>query len=156
MTEPRSEHDYSPGARVRTLASQMRERCLRLDELSGSIAQQAHDDEPDQLVTLLAEREPLVVELAGFVEELAAILDDPQSARELGRSEHDQIRERLGQLEKVMSRIRERDKQARSALQHRRDQLADQLSSVNIARGAARAYSGAGRPVNPTVQDSQG
>ncbi|MFK7883094.1 MAG: hypothetical protein AB8F26_02785 [Phycisphaerales bacterium] len=156
MTKSSSDMQFSPGARVRTLAAQMRELCLRLDELSGSIGQQAYEDEPDALVALLAEREPLVVELAGFGEELAAILDDPASARELGQDEHNQIRERLGQLEVVMGRIRERDRQARSALQRRRDQLAEQLSSVNVARGAARAYSGAGRPVNPTVQDSRG
>lgn len=156
MTETPQNPDFSPGARVRTLASHMRERCLRLDELSGSIGVQATEDDPAELVALLAEREPLVVELAGFGEELAAILDDPRAARELGQREHDQIRERLGQLELVMGRIRERDKQARAALQRRRDQLADQLSSVNVARGAARAYSGSGRPVNPTIQDTRG
>lgn len=138
------------------LAGQMRERCLRLDELSAGLGPQVSDQSPDSIVSLLAEREPLVAELAALGDELAAILNDPRSTRELGEAEHDQIRHRLGELERVMARIRERDRETRAALQRRRDTLADQLASVNIQKGAARAYSGGARPVNPTIQDGIG
>lgn len=146
----------SPAARVRALAMQMRDRCLRLDELSGSISARIHEEDPAPLVALLAQREPLVSDLARMGDELAAILDDPASARALGQAEHTQIRDRLGQLGQVMQRIRERDKQARAELQRRRDELAKRLATVNTASGASRAYSGSNRPMNPTVQDSRG
>lgn len=156
MAESVNNQGVSPAARVRALALQMRDRCLRLDELSAAISARVHDEDPQQLVALLAEREPLVAELARFGDELTAILDDPASARVLGTAEHAQIRERLGQLEEVMGRIRERDKRARAELQRRRDELAKRLSSVQVATGAARAYAGAGRHTNPTVQDARG
>lgn len=143
-------------ARVRALAQQMRESCLRLDELSASIGLRAGDEDPAELLRLLADREPLVVRLARLGDELTAILDDPESARQLGQAEHQQIRDRLGQLEQVMARIRERDKQARSAMQRRRDAMAEQLATVSVARGAVRAYSGQGAGVRPTVQDTHG
>jgi hypothetical protein len=135
---------------------QMRDRCLRLDELSGSISTRIHEDDPAPLVALLAQREPLVSDLARLGDELTAILDDPASARALGHAEHTQIRERLGQLSQVMARIRERDRQARTELQRRRDDLARRLATVNVASGASRAYSGSHRPANPTVQDTRG
>lgn len=153
---PAGPQGVSPAARVRALALQMRDRCLRLDELSGSISARIHEDDPAPLVALLAQREPLVTDLARFGDELAAILDDPASARVLGQVEHAQIRDRLGQLGEVMERIRERDKQARAELQRRRDDLARRLATVNVASGASRAYSGSNRPMNPTVQDSRG
>lgn len=156
MAELAANSGASPAARVRMLALQMRERCLRLDELSAAIGVRVHEEEPEALIALLGEREPLVGELARLGDELAAILDNPASARALGEREHTQIRERLGQLEQVMGRIRERDRQARSELQRRRDELADRLASVSNARGAVRAYSGMDRGVNPTVQDSRG
>jgi hypothetical protein len=149
-------HGVSPAARVRTLALYMRERCVRLDELSAEISTRIHEDDPEPLVALLNAREPLVRELARFGDELAAILDDPASARALGQAEHTQIRERLAQLEQVMARIRERDKRARAELQRRRDELAVRLASVNTASGAARAYAGVGRHTNPIVQDARG
>ncbi len=143
-------------ARVRMLAAQMRERCLRLDEMSAGMGPHAADQSPESIVSVLAEREPLVSELAGLGDELAAILNDPSSASDLGEREHQQISARLNELERVMGRIRERDRETRAALQRRRDGLADQLASVNIHQGAARAYSGAARPVNPTLQDGVG
>jgi len=161
MTQPTDspnpvEPGVSPVARVRALAAQMRERCLRLDELSTGFDRGSGSEDPDAIVALLAKREPLVAELAVLGDELAAMLNDPGSARSLGQGEHEQIRDRLGELERVMARIRERDQEARASLQRRRDALADQLASVNIQRGAARAYAGSGRPVNPTVQDGMG
>lgn len=156
MAETASLSGASPVSRVRALASRMRELCLRLDGCSVSIGARVHDEDPGVLVGLLAEREPLVGELARLGDELGAILDDPASARVLGEQEHAQIRERLGQLEQVMAKIRERDREARGGLSKRRDRLADELASVSNARGAIRAYSGAGRPANPTVQDSRG
>lgn len=156
MAESDRTTGVSPAARVRALAMQMRDRCLRLDELSTAISTRVIDDEPDVLVALLVEREPLVVELARLGDELAAILDDPASARVLGQAEHAQIRDRLAQLEQVMARIRERDQRARAELQRRRDEMAGRLASVNTANGAARAYSGGPRHTYPTVQDSRG
>ncbi|MEM9372763.1 MAG: hypothetical protein AAGA55_03890 [Planctomycetota bacterium] len=143
-------------ARVRVLAERMRERCLRLDEISAGMGAQTVDEAPDAIVLALAQREPLVRELAGLGDELAAILNDPGAVRELGEHEHRQIRARMGELEQVMARIRERDRETRATLQRRRDGLADQIASVNIHRGAARAYSGGNHPVNPTVQDGLG
>jgi hypothetical protein len=145
-----------PAVRVRALAVQMRDRCLRLDELSTALTTCVVAEEPDAVVALLGEREPLVVELARLGDELSAILDDPASARQLGHDEHTQIRDRLAQLEQVMARIRERDRKARAELQRRRDELATRLVTANTAGAANRAYSGAGRPVQPIVQDSRG
>ncbi len=156
MADGHQQTGASPAARVRTLAMRMRERCLQLDELSTAISTRVIDDEPEALVELLAQREPLVGELARLGDELAAILDDPASARALGADEHAQIRERLGQLESVMARIRERDTRARASLQRRRDELAARLATVNTGSGAARAYAGAGRANNPTIQDARG
>lgn len=146
----------APAVRVRALALQMRDRCLRLDDLSTALSTCVVSEEPDAVVALLAEREPLVSELARLGEELSAILDDPASARSLGQDEHTQIRERLAQLEQVMARIRERDRKARTDLQRRRDELAGRLVTANTAGAANRAYSGSGRGVQPTVQDSRG
>jgi hypothetical protein len=145
-----------PAARVRTLALRMRDRCLRLDELSTALSTCVVSEEPDAVVALLGEREPLVTELARLGDELSAILDDPASARQLGQDEHTQIRDRLAQLEQVMARIRERDRKARAELQRRRDELALRLVTANTAGAANRAYSGSGRPVQPIVQDSRG
>jgi hypothetical protein len=145
-----------PAARVRALALQMRDRCLRLDDLSTALSTCVVSEEPDAVVALLGEREPLVTELARLGDELSAILDDPASARQLGQDEHTQIRDRLAQLEQVMARIRERDRKARAELQRRRDELAARLVTANTAGAANRAYSGSGRPVQPTVQDSRG
>lgn len=145
-----------PAARVRTLALLMRDRCLRLDELSTALSTCVVSEEPDAVVALLGEREPLVTELARLGDDLSAILDDPASARLLGQDEHTQIRDRLAQLEQVMARIRERDRKARTELQRRRDELASRLVTANTAGAANRAYSGSGRPVQPTVQDSRG
>ncbi len=146
----------APAVRVRALALRMRDRCLRLDDLSAALSTCVVSEEPDAVVALLGEREPLVSELARLGDELAAILDDPASARSLGQDEHAQIRERLAQLEQVMARIRERDRKARADLQRRRDELAGRLVTANAAGAANRAYSGSGRSVQPTVQDSRG
>lgn len=156
MADATDHNGVSPAARVRALALQMRDKCLRLDELSEAISVGVVENDPEELVALLARREPLVAGLARLGDELGAILDDPSSARALGNQEHAQIRERLAQLEQVMARIRERDKKARAELQRRRDELAGRLVSVNAATGAARAYAGGTRHANPTIQDSRG
>lgn len=156
MAENGPQSGSGPVARVRTLATQMRDRCMRLDELSSGIQVRLNDESPEAVVELLAQREPLVVELARLGDEMAAILDDPQSARVLGESEHGRIRSCLQQLEQVMGRIRERDKQARATLQRRRDELAERLASMKTSSVALRAYAGGGRAVNPTMQDSRG
>ena len=156
MADSMDDNRVSPVARVRTLALQMRDRCLRLDELSEAISVGVVENDPDELVALLTKREPLVADLTRLGDELAAILDNPEAARILGRNEHAQIRDRLAQLEEVMARIRERDKKARAELQRRRDELAGRLASVNTASGAAKAYSGGHRTMNPTIQDARG
>lgn len=154
--KPEHRSGVSPAARVRTLALQMRDRCLRLDELSVALSTCVVSEEPDAVVALLGEREPLVAELARLGDELAAILDDPTSARALGQAEHSQIRERLGQLEGVMARIRERDRKARAELQRRRDELAGRLASVRTVGAASRAYAGDRSTNSPTIQDTRG
>jgi hypothetical protein len=146
----------APAGRVRALAMRMRELCLRLDELSTELSACVVSEEPEAVVALLAEREPVVTELARLGDELSAILDDPASARSLGHGEHAQIRERVAQLAEVMDRIRERDRKARAELQRRRDDLAGRLVQANTAGAANRAYAGSARPFGPTVQDACG
>lgn len=157
--EPSSQ--WLPGL-VRLLDEQA-DLCGRLDVLSQKQSDHVRAGETEPLLTVLAERQPLidrVVEINAVLEPLRA---SPEAT--LGRlSEVDRrsVEARIDDIAGAVDRIRRRDDQDRQVLEEQRRAVADELAGMGRLRGAVAAYAGtpgagqSGGQQPPRFHDRQG
>ena len=141
------------------LESLLEETGTLVEQLEAVSAQQQHAIESgqvQQIVEVVAKREPIVKGLVRVGEELGAFIEDPTARDTLGEQVFNGALRRIASYEHTMKRLRERDAQDQERMQLTRDQLASQLASMGSGRSALRAYSVRSQTPNPIMQDRRG
>ncbi|MEO0484087.1 MAG: flagellar export chaperone FlgN [Planctomycetota bacterium] len=153
-----SGHGLDHGALPRRLADLL-DRQLglygQLDGLSQAQRGLIDDDEAEQLLDLLRQREFLVEQILRVNAELDPLLGHWERDRlTAGAATRTEIARRVESVQALAESVANRDDADRQALQRRRDAVADQLGSIGRGRGAVQAY-GSGAPA-ARYQDREG
>jgi flagellar biosynthesis/type III secretory pathway chaperone len=141
------------------LESLLEETGTLVEQLEAVSSQQQHAIESgqvQQIVEVVAKREPVVQGLVRVGEELGAFIEDPSTRSAIGDQAYNAALRRIAGYEHTMKRLRERDAQDQDRMQAARDQLASQLASMGSGRSALKAYSVRSKATNPTMQDRRG
>lgn len=150
-TEERT--DY---ARLRMLLEEQETLFLRLDALSKRQRGLVEDEQTDELLRVLSERERVLEGIEASSQELR-----PYRARwetvlaEAGVEQRERLSgqvDRLGELARV---IAARDDADRRLMEERRNRLADEIAGAKRGRGAVSAYGAGGAAAEPRFQDRE-
>ena len=136
---------------VRVLIDRVIEGCRQLSELSDWQVDAIAANEMERFLELIDQRGPVVQDLAVAGESLDRLLD--QVADESLRL--DALRQ-LELARATIEKIQARDREHRGILRSVRDEMADQLTSMQVNQRAVGAYSMRPKDPNPTIQDATG
>ncbi len=139
------------------LLGEQRIRLERLERLAERQAALIERGDTDGLLALLAERQPLVDELAGLTEEVQPYREAwAEVARALGPVDGERAMREAEWMESAAARLAERDRRDAAMLEARRDALAQEISAMPSARGAVAAYSRGASAIGARFQDREG
>jgi DNA repair exonuclease SbcCD ATPase subunit len=138
--------------RVEALLEEMRTLCTQIDEIGNEQQRLLDADQLEEFVASLNARNPKIQTLAQTSELVEKLLESDGVSINLIQS----ARSQLGEMSSMVEAILKRDADQQSVVEKRRDELSKQLSGVGTSRNAMRAYRGANRQPNPTLQDRKG
>lgn len=139
------------------LLGEQRTRLERLERLAERQSGLIERGDTEGLLALLAERQPLVDELAGLTEEVQPYRAAwAEVARTLGPIDGERAMREAEWMESAAARLAERDRRDAAMLEARRDALAQEISAMPSARGAVAAYSRGQSAVGARFQDREG
>ncbi|MBO6738863.1 MAG: hypothetical protein JJ916_03295 [Phycisphaerales bacterium] len=130
-----------------------------VEQLEAVGAEQRHAVESgqvQQIVEVVAKRDPLVQSIIRVGEELGAFIEDPETKATISPHVLNAALLRIAGYEHTMKRLREQDAQDQQVMEQTRDKLASQLSGMGSGQHALRAYSTRPKSPNPTMQDKRG
>ncbi len=144
--------------RLARVLDRQRDLYLRLDALSRTQADAIHAEDTDGLLSILAQRQALIDDIAALNEDLAPFVDRwDDLAPRLSPEQRAPLRARFDEVAQLVKEIADRDDADRRVLESRRAVVAAELNSLSSARGAVRAYAGADRGApSPRYQDRTG
>jgi hypothetical protein len=143
---------------VRRLEAQL-EQCRRLESLCERQREAVSHGHTDALLTVLAERQGAVDEMARIGEEIEPFRARWESVMMLVEPAiRDRMMELVGAIGDAIERVGRRDEQDRASLEQQRASVAGELAVVANRRGAVAAYGGAvgrGLPTSGSRQDRE-
>jgi predicted nuclease with TOPRIM domain len=160
MSSASERHTPSPGgghARLAELLEQQESLFLRLDALSRRQSQLVLDEQTDDLLRVLGERQELVEAL-----EQASREAEPYRRRwdevlaAAAPAQRERIRAQVERLAQLAAEIAARDDADRREIERRRDRLAGDLAGVGRVRGAVAAYGPVRQRPAAKFQDTEG
>ncbi len=151
-----SAHNGFESSRLDSLVAKAKTLMDRLCAIADGQTQAIESGEIEQIVEIVAQREPVVRELVRVGEELDAFLSDSQAMDLINQDDRVRAFEQIGSIEQAMKKLRQRDAQDQKLMESTRDRLADQLSSMGTGMTALRAYTSRVSTPNPILQDRQG
>lgn len=161
MTTPRQAIEAKAGpidyGRLRELLEQQESLFLRLDALSRQQSSLVRDEQTDDLLRVLGERQTVVETLEAVARGLEPFRDRWEAVLAGARpDQRDRLARQVEQLAELASAIAARDDADRRLIEERRDRLAGDLAGMGRVRGAVAAYgAGRGRPA-ARFQDREG
>jgi len=141
------------------LESLLDEAGTLVDQLQAVGAEQRHAIESgqvQQIVEVVAKRDPIVQSMIRVGEELGAFIEDPTTKSALSEQTLSSVLLRIAGYEHTMKRLREQDAKDQVLMEQTRDKLAAQLAGMGSGQSALRAYSSKSTPPNPIMQDKRG
>jgi uncharacterized membrane protein YccC len=144
--------------RLSMLLDQQGRLCEGLNELSEAQSVAVVEGDADLLMRILGERQVLV----DRVSEINSELDVFRRVREralamLSESQRAGVNGQVERIAKLVDGVCERDERDRAALEKQRQRVSEEIGGLGKARGAVRAYGGAGTGVvAPRFQDRHG
>lgn len=148
--------------RLARVLDRQREVYERLELLSLSQAQLIHEDQTDELLAVLGQRQSLIEQLTALNDELAPFTERwSELASRLSEQHREDLRQRFDEVGRLVESITRRDESDRRALEVRRSSVGSELQSLTRSRGAVAAYSRAQTPAGgeapgPRFQDRRG
>ena len=130
-----------------------------VEQLEAVGAQQRHAIESgqvQQIVEVVAKRDPLVRSIIRVGEELGAFIEDPKTKQTLSEQALNGALLRIAGFEHTMKRLREQDAKDQLLMEQARDKIATQLAGMGSGQSALRAYSSKSKATNPIMQDKRG
>ncbi|MCC6681690.1 MAG: flagellar export chaperone FlgN [Phycisphaeraceae bacterium] len=138
------------------LLQQQRDGYVQLLEIGRDQSQLIQDGQPEQLLTLLSQRQKLIDDLARLGRRVAAVQDRwRQVSDQLDGAHTQQVRSLVAQVEQLLSQIIAQDEKDRAQLEAAHKQTAQQLSRTAAAPRALNAYKAA-VPLVPRYTDRNG
>jgi len=150
-------------ARLLRVAQRATDAAAQINTLSQRQSEALAAGDIELVLTILAERQPLVDELLSHHDELepmvtavaGSVLSGVKGITEPMRQEIHRV---LSRLDELVTEVSLRDANDQSRLQAERTKLGEQLAGVAVSRGAVQAYNA--RPSNaastPLYQDREG
>lgn len=130
-----------------------------IDQLQAVADQQRHaveSEQVQQIVEVVAIREPIVRSMVQVGDELGAFIEDKATQQAIGKPTLERAMRQISSFEHAMKLMRERDAQDQQRMELTRNKLARQLAGTGTGKNALRAYSTKPVNPNPTMQDKQG
>ncbi len=148
--------------RLARILDRQREVYERLELLSLSQAQLIHEDQTDDLLTVLGQRQSLIEQLTALNDELTPFTERwSELSVRLSERHRDDLRRRFDDVGRLVDSITRRDEADRRALEARRSSVGSELQSLTRTKGAVAAYARAQSPgvresPDPRFQDRRG
>ncbi len=130
----------------------------QLDSLSARQLQAISNEDADQLLVILGEREAIIGELLHLNEDLSPFVSNWATlSAQLPPSQRDALGASFDRVAALVEAISERDERDRRELEARRERVKTSLVEVSRGKGAVAAYSRVG-PTDPPArfQDREG
>ena len=161
MTAPQrqTEHQDQLAMLESRLQSLLDETGDLVDQLQAVGAEQRHAIESgqvQQIVEVVAKRDPIVQSMIRVGEELGAFIENPETKAALPEQTLNGALLRIAGYEHTMKRLREQDANDQRLMEQTRDKLASQLAGMGSGKNALRAYSTRSQSPNPILQDKRG
>jgi flagellar biosynthesis/type III secretory pathway chaperone len=161
MTTPQThnEHPDQSALLESRLDSLLTEAGDLIDQLQAVGAEQRHAVESgqvQQIVEVVAKREPIVQSMIRIGEELGAFIENPTTKETIPDRILNGALLRIAGYEHAMKRLREQDAKDQVLMEQARDKLAAQLAGMGSGQSALRAYSTRSVKPNPIMQDRKG
>ena len=142
-----------------TLINLLQQQCQLVDQIAVLAQHQRKIIEAGQnqsLLELLTRRQDLIDQLNQGQTELAPLTESLERyLAQLDSGKRDLIRERLNHLQKNLSEIMERDEQDQLALQQQREEMKQEMHTIDTTQRARKAYLNQSTPTN-RFTDHQG
>ena len=148
--------------RLARVLDRQREIYERLELISLSQAQLISEDQTDDLLSVLGQRQSLIEQLSALNDELAPFAERwNELAPRLSEEHREALRQRFDDVGRLVESITRRDEGDRRALEARRSTVGNELQSLTRSRGAVAAYARAQTPggreaPDPRFQDRRG
>lgn len=161
MTTPEThnQHQDQPALIESRLDSLLTEAGDLIDQLQAVGAEQRHAVESgqvQQIIEVVAKREPIVQSMIRIGEELGAFIEDPTTKQTIPERVLNGALLRIAGYEHTMKRLREQDAKDQLLMEQARDKIASQLAGMGSGQSAMRAYSSKSKATNPIMQDKRG
>lgn len=156
--QPISAEDQSAllRARLDALLEQTGTLIEQLQAVSDQQRQAVESEQVQQIVEVVAIREPIVRSMVQVGDELGAFIEDPSTQQMLGKPTLERALRQIASYEHAMKLMRERDAQDQQRMEQTRAKLVRQLSGTGTGKSALRAYSSKNTNPNPIMQDKRG
>lgn len=142
--------------RLARVLDRQREIYERLELLSLSQAALINEDQTDDLLAVLGQRQSLIEQLTALNDEMAPFAERwSELAPRLSEHHRSALRQRFDDVGRLVESITRRDEGDRRALEARRSSVGSELQSLTRSRGAVAAYSRAQTP-EARFQDRRG
>lgn len=129
----------------------------QLDELSRRQSALIEAEETDPLLTVLAERQAIIDRLDHANRKLAPARQTwDRVGPEFSADDREHVRLLIDEVTRIAVGVAARDEQDRRRMESRRDEMADEMMSLNKSRRAFTAYGAPAGPVGARFQDRQG
>ncbi len=163
MTTPETNTPISPDdhssllhARLEALLTHAGTLIEQLEAVGNQQRHAIESEQVQQIVEVVAIREPIVRGMVEVGEELGAFIEDPATRSTLGKATLERALRQVASFEHAMKRMRERDAQDQERMEQTRNKLAQQLAGTGTGKSALRAYSTKTATPNPIMQDKRG
>lgn len=142
-------------ARLETLLGQIGALIEQLQAVADQQRHAVETEQVQQIVEVVAIREPIVRSMVQVGDELGAFIEDTATQRLLGTPTLERALRQIASYEHAMKLLRERDAQDQEQMEHTRDKLVRQLTGAGTGKEALRAYSTKPTNPNPIMQDKR-
>lgn len=148
--------------RLARVLDRQREIYEKLELLSLSQAHLISEDQTDDLLAVLGQRQTLIEQLTALNDEMAPFAERwSELAPRLSEQHREALRQRFDDVGRLVESITRRDEGDRRALEARRSSVGNELQSLTHNRGAVAAYArvqtpGGRQAAEPRFQDRRG
>jgi hypothetical protein len=136
--------------------TRQRELAEQLAELSVQQSALVAQRDVEQVLALLAQREPVVRAMVAINAELEPFTPHmPKVLAALGAEQRSELESLIAQIDEAVEVVRERDRADHAQLETMRTVIATELAEIHASKGAVSAYAGQASNA-PKFQDRQG
>jgi len=143
-------------ARLEALLEQTGSLIEQLEAVGNQQRHAVESEQVQQIVEVVAMREPIVRRMVEVGDELGAFIEDKSTQQMIGKATLERAMRQIASYEHAMKLMRERDTHDQDRMERTRAKLVRQLAGTGTGKNALRAYSTKPTSPNPIMQDKEG